>query len=99
MKLDITGSNNDVENIIQDYIDDLVAFDKHKQKYSLVMNELIKYDTKYAFTGRWMKIHNVLLLNFHCKKCNHIFGGFQYPFGKLKVDCYKCSPSSLGRYL
>ena len=29
MKLDIIGSNDDVESVIQDYIDDLVAFDKH----------------------------------------------------------------------
>lgn len=90
VKFDIKGSNNDVENIIQDYIDDLIAFDKHKQKYSMVMNELIKHNIKYTFTGRWLKINSVILLNFYCRHCNHIFGGMQYPFGKIKAYCWKC---------
>ena len=94
MKLDIAGSNNDIESIIQDYIDDLEALDKHKKKYLLVMSELIQYKPRYAFIGRWMKFDNsIILLNFHCKQCNHIFGGIQYPFDEISVDCYKCAPT------
>ena len=93
MKLDIIGSNNDIESIIQDYIDDLDAFDKHKEQYSPVMSELMivmHKNPRYAFTGRLMKLNKIILLNFYCNKCKHTFGGLQYPFAKLKVYCYKC---------
>ena len=50
VKFNITGSNDDVESIIQDYIDDLIAFDHHKQKYTPVMNAIKDLRNRYEFT-------------------------------------------------
>ena len=40
MKLDVEGSNNDVEQIIQSYVDDLIALDKHKKWFPKFKREL-----------------------------------------------------------
>ena len=31
VKIDVPGSNNDIESIIQDYVDDLIDIDKRKR--------------------------------------------------------------------
>ena len=45
VKFDIAGSNYDIESIIQNYIDDIFAFEKqqekvNKEKFKMVLNEL-----------------------------------------------------------
>ena len=48
-------------------------------------------EPKYAFTGRWLKLDNVILLNFYCKTCKHMFGGVQFKMGRIKIECWKCN--------
>ena len=95
VKFDICGSNYDVEKIIQSYIDDLNDMDKHKQKYSLVMNQLDLAMHKkprcglitYAFQYDFMCI-----AVFICKRCKFPFANCSYTNSKRwKGKCTACT--------
>ena len=79
VKFNIQGSNNDVENIIQEYIDDL----KLKDKYDTVMNELVLVMDKprCVFVTK-----NYPYYVYHCKNCNVFFADIE----TTNVECSRC---------
>ena len=73
MKLDVEGSNNDVEKIIQSYVDDLEAFDKYKNKYKSVMKELMKVKEEKLLFFKYVKDKNGWFFEYYCKRCSEYF--------------------------
>ena len=81
VKIDIPGSNNDIENIIQGYINDLKDMDKHKEKYAPVMNELemvMHNKPRCAFVSHLNELSLAIggdVGLYHCKICKQFFSG------------------------
>ena len=87
VKFNISGSNNDVENIIQEYVDDL----KLKDKYDTVMNELVlvMHDKpRCVLVEHIGKILDILGYCgiYYCKRCKEKFAALT----THNVECGRC---------
>ena len=87
MKLDVVGSNDDIENIIQGYINDL----KLKDKYDTVMNELdmVMHDKPRCVLVKYFgKIKGIIGYGgiYYCKRCKRTFCALT----TSNVECDRC---------